>query len=93
MIPRTLFDADHEAFRDAFRRFREQEIAPFHAAREEQGFVDREVWRKAGAHGYLCATLPEAYGGAGADKLYAWRACSSMPPRACSALTAEPTRS
>jgi acyl-CoA dehydrogenase len=70
MIERTLFSADHEAFRDAFRRFVEQEIAPFHAAWEEQGYVDREVWGKAGANGYLCPSMPEAYGGAGADKLY-----------------------
>ncbi|MCG2593663.1 acyl-CoA dehydrogenase family protein [Ramlibacter sp. XY19] len=70
MIERTLFSADHEAFRDAFRRFVEQEIAPFHAEWEEQGYVDREVWRKAGANGYLCPSMPEEYGGAGADKLY-----------------------
>ena len=70
MIARTLFSTDHEAFRDAFARFVAQEIAPFHADWEEQGFVDREVWRKAGAHGYLCPSMPEQYGGAGADKLY-----------------------
>ncbi|MGV3573387.1 MAG: acyl-CoA dehydrogenase family protein [Ramlibacter sp.] len=70
MIERTLFGPDHEAFRDAFRRFVDKEIAPFHEAWEEQGYVDREVWRKAGANGYLCATLPEEYGGAGVDKLY-----------------------
>jgi len=70
MIQRTLFNADHEAFRDAFRRFVDQEVAPFHAAWEEQGFVDRALWHKAGANGYLCPTMPEAYGGAGADKLY-----------------------
>ncbi len=70
MIPRTLFNADHEAFRDSFRRFMEKEIAPFHEAWEEQGYVDREVWRKAGANGFLCMTMPEAHGGAGADKLY-----------------------
>jgi len=70
MIQRTLFSADHEAFRDAFRRFVDKEVAPFHAAWEEQGFVDRELWRKAGANGYLCPTMPEAHGGAGVDKLY-----------------------
>ncbi|MBX9611788.1 MAG: acyl-CoA dehydrogenase family protein [Burkholderiales bacterium] len=70
MIERTLFSPDHEAFRDSFRRFMDQEIAPFHADWEEQGHVDREVWRKAGANGFLCMTMPEAYGGAGADKLY-----------------------
>jgi alkylation response protein AidB-like acyl-CoA dehydrogenase len=70
MIPRTLFTADHEAFRDSFRRFAEREIAPFHDQWEEQGYVDREVWRKAGANGFLCMTMPEAYGGSDADKLY-----------------------
>ena len=70
MIPRTLFNADHEAFRRSFRRFMDKEIAPFHAAWEEQGYVDREVWRKAGQNGFLCMTMPEAYGGSDADKLY-----------------------
>ena len=70
MIPRTLFNADHEAFRDSFRRFMDKEIAPFHEAWEEQGYVDREVWRKAGQNGFLCMTMPEGHGGAGADKLY-----------------------
>jgi acyl-CoA dehydrogenase len=70
MIQRTLFNADHEAFRDSFQRFIDKEIAPFHAEWEEQGYVDRAVWHKAGAHGFLCMSLPEEYGGSGADKLY-----------------------
>ncbi len=70
MIERTLFNTDHEAFRDSFRRFVEKEIMPFHDAWEEQGYVDREVWRKAGENGFLCMTMPEAYGGSDADKLY-----------------------
>jgi acyl-CoA dehydrogenase len=71
MIERTLFTADHESFRDSFRRFMEREIAPHHEAWEEQGYVDRELWRQAGANGFLCMTMPEEYGGAGGDKLYA----------------------
>ncbi|QHE76392.1 acyl-CoA dehydrogenase family protein [Hydrogenophaga sp. PBL-H3] len=70
MIERTLFNADHEAFRDSFRKFVEKEIAPHHEAWEEQGYVDRAVWSKAGDNGFLCMTLPEAYGGSEADKLY-----------------------
>ncbi len=70
MIERTLFSPDHEAFRDSFRRFMDKEIAPFHAEWEEQGYVDREVWRKAGANGFLCMTMPQEFGGSGADKLY-----------------------
>ena len=70
MIERTIFSSDHESFRDSFRRFMEREIAPHHEAWEEQGYVDRELWRKAGANGFLCMTMPEEYGGAGGDKLY-----------------------
>ena len=70
MIDRTLFTPDHEAFRDSFRRFMENEIAPHHADWEEQGYVDRAVWNKAGENGFLCMTMPEEFGGAGADKLY-----------------------
>ena len=70
MIKRTLFSADHEAFRDSFRRFLDKEVAPFHAEWEDQGYVDREVWGKAGANGFLCMGMPEEYGGSGADKLY-----------------------
>ena len=70
MIERTLFSPDHEAFRDSFRKFVDKEIAPFHADWEEQGYVAREVWNKAGENGFLCMTLPEEYGGSGADKLY-----------------------
>jgi len=70
MIDRTLFNSDHEAFRDAFRKFCDKEIAPYHEQWEEQGYVDRAVWHKAGENGFLCMTMPEAYGGSDADKLY-----------------------
>jgi alkylation response protein AidB-like acyl-CoA dehydrogenase len=69
-IPRTLFDGDHEAFRDTVRRFMEQEVAPHHARWEAQTHVDREVWTRAGAAGFLCASMPEEYGGVGVDKRF-----------------------
>lgn len=70
MLPRPLFTESHEAFRDAYRRFLDKEVRPFHADWEETGYVDREVWNKAGAAGFLCPSMPEAFGGAGADRLY-----------------------
>ena len=70
MIERTLFTSEHQAFRDSFRRFITEEIAPFHAAWEEQGYVDKAVWGKAGALGFLCMTQAEDHGGFAADKLY-----------------------
>ena len=70
MIERTLFQPDHQAFADSFRRFIEKEVTPHHSDWEDQGYVAREVWSQAGANGFLCMSLPEEYGGAGADKLY-----------------------
>jgi alkylation response protein AidB-like acyl-CoA dehydrogenase len=70
MIERTLFNDEHQMFRDSVRRFMENEVAPHHDRWEEQGYVDREIWTKAGENGFLCPTMPEQYGGAGVDKLY-----------------------
>jgi acyl-CoA dehydrogenase len=70
MIPRTLFSEEHESFRASFRKFLEKEVLPYHDSWEERGYVDREVWQKAGANGFLLPSMPEQYGGAGADRLY-----------------------
>jgi len=70
MIARSLFSPEHEEFRASFRRFLEKEVVPFHAEWEEQGYVDRGIWSKAGANGFLCTSMPETYGGAAADRLY-----------------------
>ena len=70
MIARTLFSSEHETFRDSARRFMDEEVKPNDERWQEQGYVDREVWLKAGRNGLLCISMPEDYGGAGADKLY-----------------------
>jgi long-chain-acyl-CoA dehydrogenase len=70
MMPRTLFNSDHEAFRQTARRFFETEIVPHHERWEEQQHIDRNLWNKAGELGLLCATMPEEYGGSGVDRLY-----------------------
>ena len=70
MIPRTVFGEEHEMFRSSVRRFLQEEVVPFHDAWEKDGQVDRDLWRKAGAQGYLVPQAPEEYGGAQADFLY-----------------------
>ncbi len=70
MLKRELFNEDHEAFRSMVRRFIDKEIAPHHASWEEAGIVPRDLWLKAGWAGMLCCTVPEQYGGAGADYLF-----------------------
>ena len=70
MLPRPLFAEEHASFRDSYRRFLDNEVVPFHAAWEDVGYVDREVWLKAGVEGFLCPSMPEEYGGSGADRLF-----------------------
>ncbi|MBN8463664.1 MAG: acyl-CoA dehydrogenase family protein [Dechloromonas sp.] len=69
-MPRTIFGEEHRLFAESLDRFIEVEVAPHYERYEEQGYIDREVWLKAGESGYLCTSMPEEYGGAGADKLY-----------------------
>ncbi|NNG77170.1 acyl-CoA dehydrogenase [Acinetobacter sp. ANC 4277] len=70
MLPRNLFTAEHEAFRETVRKFYEKEVVSNIEKYEQQQHVDRDLWNKAGAMGLLCATMPEQYGGSGVDRLY-----------------------
>lgn len=70
MLKSDVYDAEHEIFRSSVRKFLELEVAPFHYKWEIEGEVDRQLWRKAGAQGFLAPTVPEAYGGYGADFRY-----------------------
>ena len=69
-IARTIFAEEHRQFAAAVDRFIAVEVAPHYERYEEQGYIDREVWLKAGAAGFLCSSMPEEYGGVAADKLY-----------------------
>ncbi len=60
-------DEELELFRDAARRFVENEVAPNDARWREQKHVDREIWNKAGEVGMLCTDIPAEYGGVGGD--------------------------
>ncbi len=51
-MERTLFEPEHDLFRESYRKFLEQEVAPFHEQWEKDKIVDREVWKKAGARGF-----------------------------------------
>ncbi len=62
---RTLFEPEHDTFRDQARRFFQQEIGPHGERWREAGVVDREAFLKAGAQGYLMMWADEKYGGAG----------------------------
>lgn len=64
-MERTLFEPEHELFRESYRKFLEQHVAPNHAKWEEQNLVDRGVWVEAGKQGFLGTAAPEEFGGGG----------------------------
>jgi acyl-CoA dehydrogenase len=70
-VKRTLFSEEHELFRGAFTQFIAREVKPNQERWIEQRMVDREIFAKAGAAGFLCTWLPERYGGPGGDFLHA----------------------
>jgi acyl-CoA dehydrogenase len=59
------FTEEQEMFRQAYRRFLEQEIAPHIESWRAQGIVDRAAFRKAGEQGFLMIWPEEQYGGLG----------------------------
>jgi len=64
-MQRTLFEPEHDAFRDTVRTFMQRHVEPHHADWEKAGIVDREVWVEAGKQGLLGTDVPEEYGGGG----------------------------
>tara|TARA_B100000886_G_C20407668_1_gene485573 strand:- start:252 stop:1394 length:1143 start_codon:yes stop_codon:yes gene_type:complete len=70
MIPRNLYDSDHEIFRQSVRKFIETQAVPHHDEWEKDGMVSNDIWLEAGAQGFLCPTVSEEYGGVEADFKY-----------------------
>ena len=62
---RSVFDPEHEQFREVVREFLAREVAPHAQAWEAAGIVDREVYRAAGKHGVVGFNVPDEFGGGG----------------------------
>ncbi|KAA2261726.1 acyl-CoA dehydrogenase [Solihabitans fulvus] len=60
---RTLFNEDHDAFRESASAFVARELRPRYEKFVEQRFIDRDVWLEAGRQGLLGLEVPEAHGG------------------------------
>lgn len=70
MLNRDIFSEEHKIFRDSVRAFLKKDVAPNLEQWERESVFDRDLWQKAAQQGLLCPTMPESYGGAGADLLY-----------------------
>ena len=64
------YDADLELFRDNFKRFMSEHIAPHYEQWEREGLMPRSVWTLLGENGFLCVDVPEEYGGYGVPTHY-----------------------
>lgn len=64
---RTIFEPEHDQFREAVRGFLLKEGVPHTQEWEQAGMVDRAFWRKAAEQGMVGFAVPEEYGGAGLD--------------------------
>ncbi len=67
MLP---YDAELELFRDNFKRYMKEHIAPYYDQWEREGIMPRSVWSSLGENGFLCVDLPEEYGGYGVPTHY-----------------------
>ena len=66
-MERTVFEQEHDLFRDSVEHFMTTEILPHHETCERQGKVDKTMFRAAGAAGLLGMAIPDEYGGGGVD--------------------------
>lgn len=67
---RSIFEPEHEAYRESFARFLQAEVVPHYDAWEKAQIVPRELFTKCAEHGFLAMDVPEEYGGEGVDD---WR--------------------
>lgn len=66
-MQRTVFDSEHDMFRESARGFLEREILPNAQAWDDAGIVDKAMFRNAGSAGLLGMAIPEEYGGGGVN--------------------------
>jgi alkylation response protein AidB-like acyl-CoA dehydrogenase len=62
---RTVFNEDHEAFRQVLRDFIEAEVTPHYQEWYDAGIVPRDFYYKLAELGLFGIEVPEEYGGAG----------------------------
>ncbi|WP_143965347.1 acyl-CoA dehydrogenase family protein [Gordonia zhaorongruii] len=62
---RTIYNEDHDAFRDTIRSFIASEVVPVYDQWLEDGIVPKDFYRKLGDLGIFGIEVPEEFGGAG----------------------------
>lgn len=65
------FTEEHKLFRESIQDFLKKEVVPHIDKWEEEGSIERFIWKKFGDMGFLGISYPEAYGGLNLDLFYA----------------------
>ncbi|MBJ7332006.1 MAG: acyl-CoA dehydrogenase family protein [Solirubrobacteraceae bacterium] len=66
-MKRTLYEPEHELFRESVRQFVAKEVLPRREEHRANRLIDRETWKKAGDLGFLGLGVPAEYGGSDVD--------------------------
>jgi alkylation response protein AidB-like acyl-CoA dehydrogenase len=64
---RDLFEDEHEAFRDSVRAFLARQVVDHVEEWEEAESIPRQVWKEAGAQGFIGLPVGVEHGGGGVD--------------------------
>jgi alkylation response protein AidB-like acyl-CoA dehydrogenase len=66
-VERTLYEPDHEAYRETVREFLAREVLPHQEQWDKEHWIDREAFAKAAKAGIYALQIGERYGGAGEE--------------------------
>jgi alkylation response protein AidB-like acyl-CoA dehydrogenase len=64
-MERTLYEPDHEAYRQVVREFFEREVVPHLEQWDDDHLIDRSIFPIAAKQGIFGLEIPEEYGGSG----------------------------
>ena len=64
---RALFDDEHEAFRESFTTWVDNEVVPHYPEWEHDGIAPRSMYTSAGKYGFVGIQIPERFGGGGSN--------------------------
>ncbi|WP_286859013.1 MULTISPECIES: acyl-CoA dehydrogenase family protein [Sphingobacterium] len=70
--------AEHQIFRETIRAFIHKEIIPHIDQWEQQGEIDRNIWKKMGDMSFMGLNYPEEYGGLDLDFYYSLILCEEL---------------
>ncbi|MFD2905401.1 acyl-CoA dehydrogenase family protein [Sphingobacterium anhuiense] len=74
----TQLTVEHHVFRESLKAFIRKEILPYIDQWEEEGKIDRAIWKKMGDMGFTGLNYPEVYGGLNLDFYYSMILCEEL---------------